>query len=264
MTPNSALQGTRRRRTPELAQWADARGLLPQTSAHRGGGSHAPHDGAAGAAHHAPGAARRSGKRACLGACGSAAAPLGHGMNGHMKKAIALIALLAVAIVGYVAAGPYITLHQIKSAVQQQNSEKLSENIDFPTLRQNLKEQLNAVIMKETVSQMKDNPVAALALGFASKLVDGMVDSFVSPSGLANLMEGKKPQQKAPTETSESTPSQSTDEKREPFKDARYTYDSTSKFSVWVKANEGEETRFVLTRDGLKWKLSNNVIPIKK
>jgi len=185
-----------------------------------------------------------------------------------MKKAVALVALLAVAIVGYVAAGPHLTLHQIKRAIKEQDSEKLAQNIDFPILRQNVKEQLNVIIMKQTFSQMGENPFAALALDFVSKLIDGMVDSFVTPPGLANLMEGKKPQQEATTEGSEAIPAQSIDEKRELFKDARYTYDSTSKFSVWVTVNEGEKItgekiRFVLTRDGLKWKLSNIVIPIK-
>jgi len=44
----------------------------------RGGRSGAPHDRAARAAHHAAGADTRSGKPACLRACGSAAAPLGN------------------------------------------------------------------------------------------------------------------------------------------------------------------------------------------
>jgi hypothetical protein len=177
-----------------------------------------------------------------------------------MKKIIAFVVLFAIAVVGYIVAGPFITLHQIKSGVEQQDSEKLSEHIDFPTLRSNLKEQLNAFVMKEAVSELKDNPFAALAMGFASKLVEGMVDSFVTPSGLASLMEGKKPKQ---SQNGEVKPQESVEYKPEPFKNARYTYDSSSKFSVWVKDDKGDEIRFVLTRDGLSWKLSNIIIPMK-
>ena len=96
-------------------------------------------------------------------------------------------------------------------------------------------------------------------MGFASKLVEDMVDTFVTPSGLANLLEGKKPLQ---SEGSEQSPGSGTP-RLEPFKNARYTYDSTSKFSLWVKDGNGGEIRFVLTRDGLAWKLSNIVLPIK-
>jgi hypothetical protein len=52
-----------------------------------------------------------------------------------------------------------------------------------------MKEQVNAVMIKDAASELEDNPFGALAIGFASKLVGGMVDSFVTPSGLANLME---------------------------------------------------------------------------
>ncbi len=52
-------------------------------SAHRGGGSSEPHDGAARAAHPAAGADTRSGKQACLRGCGSAAPPLGGGSEGR-------------------------------------------------------------------------------------------------------------------------------------------------------------------------------------
>lgn len=172
-----------------------------------------------------------------------------------MKKSITFVALLAIVIVGYAGAGPFIAIHQIESGIEQQDTEKLSEYIDFSMLRTNLKEQFNALFMKQAASDLKDNPFAAVVTAFASKLVEGMADSFVTPSGLANLMAGKKPKQpqgrKAPQQS----------QKPEPFKNARYTYDSSSKFSAWVREDKGEEIRFVLTRDGLSWKLSNILIP---
>ena len=82
-----------------------------------------------------------------------------------MKKGVWAIGLILLAIVGYVAAGPYLTISEIKTAVVEQDSEKLSNNIEFPTLRQNLKDQLNAVMMKNVVTELVDNPFAALAVG---------------------------------------------------------------------------------------------------
>ena len=46
------------------------------------------------------------------------------------------------------------------------------------------------------------------------------------------------------------------------FQHARYRYDSLSRFSVWVPSDNGQETRFVLQRDGLSWKLVNVILPL--
>ena len=45
----------------------------------------------------------------------------------------------------------------------------MTENIDFPTLRSNLKEQFNAFVMKNAASELQDNPFAALATGLRVK-----------------------------------------------------------------------------------------------
>jgi hypothetical protein len=177
-----------------------------------------------------------------------------------MKRAGSIVVLFVIIVAGYVTAAPFIAIYQIKSGVEDRDSGKLSEQIDFTTLRANLKEQLNVLVVREAASGLKDdNRFTALAMGFVSKLGEGMVDTYVTPSGLANLMEGKKPLQ---GEGSEQSPGSRTP-RLEPFKNARYAYDSTSKFSLWVKDGNGGEIRFVLTRDGLAWKLSNIVLPIK-
>ena len=173
-----------------------------------------------------------------------------------MKKGIWVLGLLLTLVVGYVAAGPYLTISAIKAGIVEQNSEKLSENIDFPTLRQNLKDQLNAVMMKKVTTDLKDNPFAGFAAVFATKMVDVMVESYVTPSGLAASMEGKKPSK---NESDVSTPPPN---KESLFNNARFSYDSTSKFSIWVPNDKGEEARFVLQRDGLSWKLVNIIILI--
>ncbi len=173
-----------------------------------------------------------------------------------MKKIMWVVGAILTLVMGYVAAGPYLTVSAIKTGIVEQDSEKLSENIKFPTLRQNLKEQLNAAMVKNSATDLKDNPFAALAAGFASKMVDGMVDSFVTPAGLAAIMEGKKPSKNGDVEST--TPPK----KDDLFKDAKFSYDSTSKFSIWVPNDKGEEARFILQREALSWKLVNLIIPI--
>lgn len=174
-----------------------------------------------------------------------------------MKKVIIGLVILIVLIIAYVAAGPFITIHGIKSGIESQDTEKLSECIDFPTLRSNLKEQLNAAMMKSAAIDLKDNPFGVLAAAFATKVVEGLVESFLTPSGMANLMEGKKPEQ-----NQLDSDNKQGEQKWELFKNSRYTYDSLSKFSIWVKGDNSDEIRFVLTRSGVSWRLSNIVIPL--
>jgi hypothetical protein len=181
-----------------------------------------------------------------------------------MRKSIAALILLGVAVGGYATAGPFIALRGMKVGITEQDSEKLSEHIDFPTLRMNLKEQINAVVVKESAAQMKDNPFAVLGIAIASKLAESVVESFVTPAGLASLMQGRNPTEPAAVPTAAADVSNGeTGDKPEPFKNARYTYDGADRFSVWMKNDKGEEIRFVLTRTWLSWKLTNIIIPMK-
>lgn len=164
-----------------------------------------------------------------------------------MKKLIGLASIFALLVVGYIAYDPYLTVSNIKTGIAERDSEQLADNIDFPTLRQNLKEQLSAVMVQEATKKLDDNPFAALAAGLVTQVADGFVDSLVTPSGLAALMEGKQPSQGGASNNSEPT------QKEKLFKQARFSYDSLSKFSIWVKNDEGKEVRFVLARDGLTW-----------
>jgi len=172
-----------------------------------------------------------------------------------MKKLIIVAVLFVIALVGYIAAGPFITIHQIKAGVNNQDSELLSENIDFPLLRSNLKEQVSAYFEKKSASKSKHKPLESLVLGITSKFADAAVDAVVTPSGIANLMEGKQPKQ------IQSGDEKSTGNKRQLFRNARHSLDSANKFSIWVKDGKGDEIRFVLTRDGLSWKLTNIIVP---
>ncbi len=174
-----------------------------------------------------------------------------------MKKIVVLIIILAVAITGYFAAGPFITIHKIKSGIINQDTEKISAQVDFPVLRNNLKEQFNAIIMQKTKADLEGNPFASLGVAFAKKLIDSMVDAFITPTALTDLLGGKRPEKRNSTEGTKETDKK----KPEPFKDARYTYDSLNKFSAWVKIDKDEEHRFIFTRNGLTWKLSNIQLP---
>jgi hypothetical protein len=176
-----------------------------------------------------------------------------------VKRAFAVIAVLVAAVGVYVAAGPFITFHGMNSAIKARDPEKLSEYIDFPMLRTNLKEQVNAVIIKEAAAKMSENPFGLLGMGLAAKFAEGIVEFAITPSGLANLMQRATPIGPPKIATTEFGKTLAT---TEPFSNARYNYDSSEKFFAWVKKDNGGEIRFVLSRNWFSWKLTNIIVPL--
>lgn len=186
-----------------------------------------------------------------------------------MKKAIiSVVVIAALALIGYVAAGPFLAMKGIAEGIAKKDSEKLSSHVDFPLLRQNLKEQMNAAMMKNMKDDLKENPFSGLAMAFMPKLIDTMVDGYVTPSGLAAMMSGEKPDIDNPMEhgkkeQEESAKPEKPKDVAKMFEDAKIGFDSLSQFSIAVKSKENDdEVKMVLTRDALEWKLSNILIPI--
>ena len=162
--------------------------------------------------------------------------------------------LFAISI--YIAASPYITVYQIKSAAERHDGEALSEHIEFPSVRQSLKDQANAMLMKEMAKdEMKDKPFAALGAAFGGLMVDKMVEAYVTPACITQLMAGEKPK---PTEEGESGGSSA----RKPLSDASMSFETLNKFVVQVKDNNGKESTFVLRRRGISWKLTEIIVSL--
>lgn len=178
------------------------------------------------------------------------------------KIIAAVVAVLAALIVIYVAAAPYITVHQIKSAAKAHDSVALSQHIDFDSVRLSLKEQLNAKFARELGQDpdMHNNPFALLGMALAGVVVDKAVDAYISPSGVTQLMEGRKPQAEHEPEQAEGSAPHSTE--RKPLADASMGYESLNRFVVKAPDDEGRETQFWLTRRGLSWKLTQIVLPM--
>lgn len=170
-------------------------------------------------------------------------------------KIITVVGVVLFAI--YVAAAPYITVHQMKSAAKNHDGEALSEYIDFPSVRQSLKDQMNAKLIKDmaTDEKMKDNPLADLGVAFAGIMVDKMVEAYVTPAGVTQLMSGEKPK---PAEAIGAGSSSG----RKIFSDASMSYESLNKFVVNVKGGTNEDGKFILRRHGIGWKLTEIIIPL--
>lgn len=173
-----------------------------------------------------------------------------------MNNGKLLVGITAIFFAIYIFFSPYITVNNMKSAAENHDGEALSEYIDFPSVRQSMKDQINVMVTKRMVEdeEIKGNPFAALGVALVGAMVDRVVDVYVTPAGITQIMAGRKPQ---PEENSEIAPD------RELLAGASMSYDSFDKFVVMINGADGENGKFILRRRGIGWKLTEIIIPLE-
>jgi len=178
-----------------------------------------------------------------------------------MKKWIVPIVVVLLALSAYVAVGPYLTVRAIRSAIQQQDHTALSQQVDFPLLRASLKLQLQDRLVRKAGTDLQANPFAAIGLSIAGGVINGAVDAMVTPLGLGAMMEGRKVWKRFDDGLSSSGSAVATPQ--QPLHDAKYRYQSLSRFTATVQDDSDRPLVFVLTRDGVRWKLSDIRLPLE-
>ncbi|MFC7301921.1 DUF2939 domain-containing protein [Cognatiluteimonas weifangensis] len=175
-----------------------------------------------------------------------------------MHKWIALLLAGLLLFGAWIVAGPYLTVRDIRSAVRAQDAAALSEHVDYPALRASLKAQLADRLVREAGPELQSNPLAALGLTLATGAVSTAVEAMVTPAGLAAVMQGRKLWQQVSDDFAPPDPAMPAPE---PLHDARYRYESWSHCTVTIRDQEGRPLVFVLTRQGLRWRLSDLRLP---
>jgi hypothetical protein len=173
-----------------------------------------------------------------------------------MQKILWIVIIAAIVFTGYVAARPYLVVEDIKSALRTGAADQLSEHIDFPLLRRNLTARLSAQMQSQSPPEWKSNPLLAAVGQIGSTVVDGAVAALVQPATVAAMLEGRRVVNWRPEARN-----QASADTQEPLKDARYGYDSPMSFSIRVPTVQGGEIRFILSRSGLDWKVTDLVVP---
>ncbi len=165
-------------------------------------------------------------------------------------------ALVALAIMLFAAAyfgSPYYATTRFKDAAMSADADRLDESVDFPAVRENLKSQLSAAMMRtlQNDASMKNNPFAALGMMMAPAIVDKAVDAYVTPEGISALVKGRKPGEPRSKEMS---------------RDIGFTYEWVSMDRFRVRT-ENEKTKqegpaVLFERRGLfTWRLIRFVLP---
>lgn len=175
-----------------------------------------------------------------------------------MKKPLLLAAALLLALVAWVAAGPWLAVDAIRDALRAQDSTALAEQVDFPALRTSLKYQLADRLVRGAGSEVQSSVLGALGLRMATGATSMAVDATVNPAGLAAMMEGRAIWRQVGDDFSPPAPDSTA---REPLRDASYRYESPSRFSITVRDEAGAPLVFILSRQGLRWRLTDVRLP---
>jgi len=101
-----------------------------------------------------------------------------------MKRIFGTLLVLVVAYTAY----PYFALYRLGDAIRSGEPDAVEGKVNWPRLRQGLKDDLNAKVVSKAGAE-SDNGVAALGAMFASKMIGAAVDSMVTPTGLAMMMQ---------------------------------------------------------------------------
>ena len=179
-----------------------------------------------------------------------------------MKKWLALFIASLIALAAYLAAGPWLAINALRTAVKEQDTAALARHVDFPTLRGNLKAQLDDYLLRQAGAEAQSNPFGAIALQIAGGLGGGVVDALLTPAGIGAVLEGRNLWQRGSGEGIDRTDSYAHTPPADPLQDARYRYESTSRFTATVQDRSGEPVVFVLSRDDLRWRLSDIRLPL--
>jgi hypothetical protein len=175
-----------------------------------------------------------------------------------MKKwLIAGLGVVLVALVAYVAAGPYLAVNGIRHVVASGDYGNLPYFVDFEKLRDSVTPQIQSRIQRDIQGRLGHGNPASIATEVTNMIAQPTIKAIVSPMGVATLLTGT-------TLAHQLTGKKGPDGRVhaiDPLKDARTHYESFSRFTATVKTDEGKPLVFVFERNGIYWKLTGLRLP---
>lgn len=170
-----------------------------------------------------------------------------------MKKLLPWLAGLLVIFAICLYASPYIALYNIKNAAEQKDADKLSGYIDFPSVKQSIKDQIKAAMVEELAASDEQDGFEALGTMLAAAMIDPIVDGVVTPDGVALMLQGQELDFGLDDKTPRDEP-----KVKDTNIDYKAGYLSFNRFKIQiVDTNDSDESLDVIMhRDGLSWKVT--------
>jgi hypothetical protein len=107
-----------------------------------------------------------------------------------MRKILVGVVVFAALVVGWWYASPIWTLRAIRDAAKQRDAAKVSEYVDYPALREDLKTDIRADMEAGIPHPF---PLGrGFGIPIAMAVVNSLVDEAVSPQGVETMLDGEK------------------------------------------------------------------------
>jgi hypothetical protein len=172
-----------------------------------------------------------------------------------IKRALVAAGVLAMLLLAYVAAGPYLAVNGIRNALAERDVGALERHVDFPALRVNMKAHVEDYIVRQGGDLAESaGLLGAIGLQVASGLGGVAVDTVVTPLGLGALLQGHATWKRATGQTVDGD-AYGDPQPMDPLKDASLRYESTSRFTATATGEDGGPVVAVFQRQGLRWRL---------
>ena len=176
------------------------------------------------------------------------------------RRMIDVLCVLAIIAIGaYWFTSPYFAVRSLKAAVVDADEQALGEMIDFPVLRENLKDQLKSATDRWAFEQGEPEAIAGMALTWP--IVDRLIDVYVTPAGLAQL--GTKVD--VPDDANLPFAALSGSVGASILNQEDFVIDrGLRSFSLHIqtKNEKGDEIEVVFEGNGLNWTLVNVILPL--
>lgn len=181
------------------------------------------------------------------------------------RTALALAIGSVAAVGGYYLTSPYIAIQGLKSGFLSKNADQVNQYIDYPSLQSDLKAQLGLMMLRSMQAdpEMAANPSSGFAMAVITPMVNSMVDTYITPSGMRSILEAGSLQQ---TGAIQDQTAQNLVERKKEFDQALQKtsmgYDGLNKFQLTATADGGKKTELVFNRQGFaEWKLKSVILP---
>jgi len=179
------------------------------------------------------------------------------------QKAWILIGITATVVVGIsaYALSPFLAFNNLKDAAKTGDRDRLEEFVDFPAVRENLKSQIAASLMKSISAdpKMRDNPFAAMGALLVPTITDRMVDSIVTPDGIAVMLSQGKVSEPGGEPSTESVRTKGASNL-----ETALSYKTLDRFHADIQRRDKPDITLALTlerRGWFRWKLIRIDIP---
>ncbi|WP_433692948.1 DUF2939 domain-containing protein [Paraburkholderia phenoliruptrix] len=106
---------------------------------------------------------------------------------------VTLIVIALIAGLGFAYASPYIALNNLKRAADARDAQTVNQYVDFPALRESLKQQVTGLLTRRLDAHSNGNPLAAIGAMIGVALIGPLVDAYATPDGVAALLNGMPP-----------------------------------------------------------------------